>query len=393
MEKHIDISDRLFEILTSGSDEKKLEDIRRIVGDDVNLENLVRQIEDKEYVSRQIDKMNSYDTDAGWDAVAGRTGISRRSILRLSFKWGSVAATVAAIAVMFVIWFTRQGEVMESDSLITPALAMVIEESEQKGITGAKSEDVIIERASVQNSRRDKQSVLPESTDKSRKSFSDKIKEAKRVTTFYDKEFWLNLPDGSVVHLARDTRILYPEMFASDCREVYLSGEAYFIVANNPRKRFIIHTESGSITVYGTELNVDTRAVGECKVVLVTGKAGVTAGGGSELMLVPGEEAVISENEISVREVDLVPYQAWNTGRVDFDRWPLQRVLQVIGRWYGKEIVFKDDSPKAIEISGNFDRYEDLMPTLESIAAITGLSVSVSGGSIVISECHIPDNQ
>ena len=93
-------------------------------------------------------------------------------------------------------------------------------------------------------------------------------------------------------------------MFASDCREVYLSGEAYFIVANNPRKRFIIHTESGSITVYGTELNVDTRAVGECKVVLVTGKAGVTAGGGSELMLVPGEEAVISENEISVREVE-----------------------------------------------------------------------------------------
>lgn len=179
---------------------------------------------------------------------------------------------------------------------------------------------------------------------------------------------------------------MYPEHFAADRREVYLEGEAYFIVAKNPDRRFIIHTRAGTATVYGTELNVSTRTEGECKVVLVNGKAGVTADSGEERMLVPGEEAVIAGNEISVKEVDLAPYEAWNTGRIDFDRWPLRRVMSVLGRWYGKEIIFSDADADAIEISGNFDRYEDLMPTLESISSITGLSITVTDTSIEISK-------
>lgn len=387
MRKPIEISDRLFKILTSGSAEKKAGEIRNMTDNDPRLEELIRQLDDKEFVSRQIAEMNRFDTDRAWDSVARRAGIaSNRFHLRLSRRWISVAASVAAVAVMLCVWLMRDNRVTIPENFITPELAIAIDESEEKGITGARVENVALEKILAQAGRSKKQPGVTAPMSEPEKTFAEEIMEAKRVTTFYNKEYWLTLPDGTVVHLARDTRFMYPERFAADCREVYLEGEAYFIVAKNPARRFVIHTGAGTATVYGTELNVSARTGDECKVVLVTGKAGVTAGDGRERMLVPGEEAVIAGNEISVSEVDLAPYQAWNTGRVDFDRWPLGRVMSVLGRWYGKDIIFNDEDAGAIEISGNFDRYEDLMPTLESISSITGLKVTVTDTSIEISK-------
>lgn len=384
MRKPIEISDRLFKILTTGSPEKKAVEIRNMTDNDPRFEELIRQLDDKEYVSRQIAGMNSYDTDSAWDAVARRAGIAgNRSHLRLPKRWISAAAS---IAVMLCVWLMRDNDITNPDNLITPELAMAINESEEKGITGARVENVALEKILAQAGRSKKQPGVTEPKAEPEKTFAEEILEAKRVTTFYNKEYWLTLPDGTVVHLARDTRFMYPEHFAADRREVYLEGEAYFIVAKNPDRRFIIHTGAGTATVYGTELNVSARTEDECKVVLVNGKAGVTADGGEERMLVPGEEAVIAGNGISVKEVDLAPYEAWNTGRIDFDSWPLRRVMSVLGRWYGKEIIFSDADADAIEISGNFDRYEDLMPTLESISSITGLSITVTDTSIEISK-------
>lgn len=387
MRKPIEISDRLFEILTSGSPDKKVWEIRSMTDNDPRLEELISRLDNKEYVSRQIAKMNSYDTDSAWDAVARHAGIeNHRSKLRLPKRWISAAASVAAVAVMLCLWLMRDNDITNPDNLITPEIAQAINESEEKGITGATVENVALEKILAQAERNKKQPSVTAPMAESEKTFAEEIMEAKRVTTFYNKEYWLTLPDGTVVHLARNTRFMYPERFAADCREVYLEGEAYFIVAKNPDRRFIIHTGAGTATVYGTELNVSARTEGECKVVLVTGKAGVTADNGRERMLVPGEEAVITGNGISVSEVDLAPYQAWNTGRVDFDRWPLGRVMSVLGRWYGKDIIFNDEDAGTIEISGNFDRYEDLMPTLESISSITGLKVTVTDTSIEISK-------
>ncbi|MBR1463381.1 MAG: FecR domain-containing protein [Prevotella sp.] len=87
----------------------------------------------------------------------------------------------------------------------------------------------------------------------------DQLLAAKRITTKHDKEFWLTLDDGTLVHLNYNTRLIYPEKFGRGDRNVILDGEAYFMVAKDKSRPFIVHTPNGDVKVYGTEFNVNTR--------------------------------------------------------------------------------------------------------------------------------------
>ena len=68
----------------------------------------------------------------------------------------------------------------------------------------------------------------------------------------------LTLPDGTLVFLNSESTLSYPSRFDSDTRNVTLQGEAYFEVAKNPEKKFIVSTSHQSqIEVLGTHFNVE----------------------------------------------------------------------------------------------------------------------------------------
>ena len=58
--------------------------------------------------------------------------------------------------------------------------------------------------------------------------------------------------------------------------------------------------------------------------------------------------------------------------------------MEVMARWYGREVEFKSDDIKQLKYSGNFDRYEDIHPTMEAIEAITGLKITINPKQIII---------
>ena len=200
------------------------------------------------------------------------------------------------------------------------------------------------------------------------------LAEASCVTTRSDKEFWLTLPDGSLVHLNYNTRVIYPERFVGDSRDVYLEGEAYFMVAKDRRHPFIVHTEQGEARVYGTEFNVCTRTE-QTEVVLVEGSVGVTPTGGSEQMMMPGQMATLDAHGSTLGTVDVEPYVAWNTGEFVFTDEPIGHIMEVLGRWYGRTVVYASDELRAERFSGSFSRYNDEDATLQAIEAVTGLHI------------------
>ncbi|MBO4571748.1 MAG: FecR domain-containing protein [Bacteroidales bacterium] len=207
---------------------------------------------------------------------------------------------------------------------------------------------------------------------------------ARRVTTEQTKEYWLTLDDGSVIHLNNDTYLIYPERNDARTREVILDGEAYFTVAKEASRPFIVHTKRGDIRVYGTEFNVSTReAGGTTEVVLVEGSVSITPTGGAERRIEPGQKATIGRT-MTVESVDVEQYVAWNTGRFAFKDWPLGKVLEVICRWYGVSVSYADESLSRPKISGNFDRYEDLSTTIESLSTVTGLQFDLSEDNLFI---------
>ena len=207
---------------------------------------------------------------------------------------------------------------------------------------------------------------------------------ARQVTTEQTKEYWLTLADGSVVHLNNDTYLIYPEKPESKTREVILDGEAYFMVAKDAERQFIVHTKQGDVKVYGTEFNVSTRETeGVTEVVLVEGNVSVTPVSGEERHIEPGQKATLGET-LTVESVDVEQYVAWNTGKFAFQDWPLSRVMTVIAKWYGCRVEFADPSLGEPRLSGNFDRYEDLSTTIESLEMVTGLKFDITEGAIFI---------
>src|SRR5690606_10744959 len=74
----------------------------------------------------------------------------------------------------------------------------------------------------------------------------------------YNMDFKLLLSDGTEVWMNSGTQLRFPFNFNGKTREVYLEGEAYFKVAKNADRPFIVHANGTQVQVLGTSFNVST---------------------------------------------------------------------------------------------------------------------------------------
>ena len=221
---------------------------------------------------------------------------------------------------------------------------------------------------------------------------------ARRIITKHDKEFWLTLDDGTLVHLNYNTRLVYPEKFGRGDRNVILDGEAYFMVAKDRSRPFIVHVPDGEIRVYGTEFNVNTRSSAletesskyETPVVLVNGSISVSPTGGKEQMMKPHEQCRISNSLCVVeKNVDVEPYVAWNRGVFCFDNCTLEHLMKILSHWYGMNINFVSEETRHITFTGNLNKYSSIEPAIHAIHQVTGLRIEIKNNTIIIDKHNI----
>lgn len=287
-----------------------------------------------------------------------------------------VAAVIILLIMGGAFWYHREYTRVTPPE-ISQEVEYAMQESQSKGWQGAE----IITSATPQ-----KQVITEEESARYHvdEDFAEQLVEAKRITTYHDKEYWVTLDDGSLVHLNYDSRLIHPEKFG-DRRDVILEGEAYFMVAHDKSRQFVVHTPQGDVKVYGTEFNVNTRNENEAvNVVLVKGSVSFTPTDGNEVLMNPGQELSFANNQLTLRLTDTAPYVAWNEGEFIFSDWTLGRILNVIARWYGLEVVFMDKELSNHKFSGSLSRYEDLKPTLETIEMVTGMRLNVNNQKLYI---------
>lgn len=223
---------------------------------------------------------------------------------------------------------------------------------------------------------------------KNEKPAVEKVEPANRnntLTTDQGNEFRVVFEDGTEVHLNYDTELRYPVKFGKSKRMVYLKGEAYFKIAKDTRP-FYVMTDNGTVKQYGTEFNVNTFAPGRTEVVLVRGSISVIPkDGGEEKHLAPGQIAYATkDNDISIHDVDVVPYVAWNEGRLIFENKSLAYIMKILERWYSVDVAFNSEEIKQLHFTGNMDRYGTITPILNAIARTTNLKINIQGKKILI---------
>lgn len=192
----------------------------------------------------------------------------------------------------------------------------------------------------------------------------------------------LHFPDGSVISLAPASLLKYPGNFDNRKREVYLSGEAYFSIAKDSARPFLVHSGPVTTRVTGTSFSVKSD----------------TSNGKYEIKLVEGSVSLLEKKEAGEQLLGhLLPHQAFYYNKADhnwhiepmadreaaaiaaggfvFRNKPLREIARQLELYYAVTVSFTDKRIRYLEFSGIFEK-----PTLSKI-----LHVIEASGKVTIS--------
>lgn len=219
---------------------------------------------------------------------------------------------------------------------------------------------------------------------------ASKAKEYNQLKTPRGGEYRIILPDGTKVRLNALSSLNYPTQFTDDKRIVELAGEAYFEIAKDSIRPFIVKANGLEIKQYGTKFSVNARSAQETTVVLEEGSIGVSPANKEikEQMIVPGEVVKWCEptNEITISqsEKESEKLTAWHNDRFTFDNETLGKVMENISLWYDVDICFHDIETASMHFTGNIGRYADIQVLLDAIEASANVRIKVEGKQIIL---------
>lgn len=209
------------------------------------------------------------------------------------------------------------------------------------------------------------------------------------VETTRGQKLKIDLLDGTQVILNANSTLTFPEQFTTSTREVYLEGEAYFQVARDASKPFIVHTASANTTVLGTSFNVRTSPDKITEITLVEGKVNV----GSRLhtalvkdvILEPYQQAIVtSGNEaISKKKVDVQAFVDWKDNILHFENITLAEAAEQLEAWYNVDITFQNPALGNCTINATY-KQETLPNILKSIEYMLKITCTQKGTSVMM---------
>lgn len=202
--------------------------------------------------------------------------------------------------------------------------------------------------------------------------------------------YHVTLPDGTEVWLNASSTLTYPTQFTGNERRVRLEGEAYFDVQRMEREgthiAFVVSTAQQEIEVLGTEFNVSAYPDETSATTLVTGAVGLTPQGGKEqVVLSPGEQGWVENDQIARLKVDVRDYVDWKNGEFVFRNERTDQVFQRLARWYDVDVAYEEESVLNERFSGTISRYGHLQTILDIMEEAGDLHFNVSDREVRVS--------
>ncbi|HPE75797.1 MAG TPA: FecR family protein [Draconibacterium sp.] len=230
----------------------------------------------------------------------------------------------------------------------------------------------------------------------------------------------ITLPDGSSVWLNAGSSLRYSNQFGKKEREISLVGEAFFEVAKNRSKVFIVHAHDLSIKAYGTTFNVKSYPEeNTVEATLIEGSIGVNRNGlnrnsKDEIMLEPNQRVVYykssnktvkeSAEEIESkpettqpegsnkqltymisRGIDTMPFTSWKEGTLIISSETLAELAVKLERKYDVNIQFENEALKQIKFSGSL-KNETVEQVIEAIGIAAHIDYEIEEREIKFKE-------
>ena len=172
----------------------------------------------------------------------------------------------------------------------------------------------------------------------------------------------IQLSDGSKLWLNSGSTITFPKTFSTKIREVTLTnGQAFFDVAHESKRHFIVHTKTLDVTVLGTSFDVKAYANDvQAKVSVKSGKVGVTLRDNPKqpaVMLLPDKQFVVQNKnpEYRINEISAPAVATWKDNRTILEDELLSEVFNALERKYNQHIVVENVKLSEEKISVTLD--------------------------------------
>lgn len=203
------------------------------------------------------------------------------------------------------------------------------------------------------------------------------------VSTPKGGQYTVILPDGTRVFLNAASTITYPSYFAGNERLIKLNGEAYFEVAKNKVMPFRVISNNQVVEVLGTHFNINAYTdEGSIKTTLLEGSVKVTSGT-SSITIKPGQQAVVNNNTLTSKQVDLDEETAWKNGVFAFEDADLRSVMRQVSRWYDVDVVYDDNLP-GDKFYGEISRNSKLSEVFK-ILELNNFKFTLKGKTVTVS--------
>lgn len=196
------------------------------------------------------------------------------------------------------------------------------------------------------------------------------------------------LPDGTIVTLNKNSNLKYPESFTGDIREIDFNGEAFFKVARNPDKPFIINTNGAEVKVLGTSFNLISNNNENVVLTVTTGKVQLAkkSDPDQKVILLAGDIGTINNDQISSNTNNDVNYISWKTKILFFKQGEtLKKVISDLNTTYNVNIVFADDKIGNEKINEHPFENKELSFILDLFCTLHNLEHKTVGEKIIIS--------
>ena len=195
------------------------------------------------------------------------------------------------------------------------------------------------------------------------------------------------LPDGTVVWLNSESRLVYPDQFADGKRTVNLVGGAYFEVVKDEKKPFIVKAGDVDVEVLGTSFNISSYPFKDnIETALLSGSVKISGPSvRKEIYLKPNEvfEYKRDLHAVSVKSANASLYADWIKDRLVFDNRPLSDILISMEGWYNMDIVCPEKFAESTYMSFTI-RQEDIDEILRAMSFIIPISYQIKNGKAFI---------
>ena len=323
-------------------------------------------------VKERIDKRKA------WNQVHPARKIS---LIRTLLKFAAIMILPLSLGVFLLIRENKQEKVVYAEVPVQPGRKQaVLTLSSGQQVMLADTIVHVNEKGMVISNFPDKELVY--------KIMNDTMKTEtiyNTVTVPRGGEYKLVLADGTIVWLNSDSHIRYPVTFSGNTRQVELEGEAYFEVAKDVEKPFIVRMNEYNVRVTGTQFNVRNYLNESLATTLVEGGVQIERKGKVD-RLRPGQQAVLENNEIRIRVVNVEEQVAWRHGAFGFTQCRLENIMEELARWYDVDVFYMNQQVKDYHFSAWFKRSSSINEVINILEKTKKIRLYLKGRILTVKD-------